>query len=730
MGRSKRGGGKKRGGSRVRKAQIVIEDEEEEVERSSGNVKGQDKKEGRTKVRKDKRKPSGKKTDEEEEIPEAQEIGHLEEWADEEEEEEEAEEPEEEEEFDLEEEEEEEPEEEEEEEEEEEPEEEEEEDEEEEEVDEEEEADLEEDEEEEEVDEEEEADLEEEEEEAEEEEEEEEEEADFKMDDGEGTEAAEIPVPEILKEVISQAWMDGVITDDEMAILKVLQRRYDIEDDAFQRIVREAKPVNESEGHEGAGEEEAEEEIEVLTGSAEREREEEESEEDEEYDSILEDELDEEGPEDEASLSEEDLLDEIEETTGPPAKRPGLDIGPPPEPPKPPDEVLKPTMPKAPEPARSNIITFTSSVRGSDAPLGSSFDLKVPERKNASTRMRCPNCRSNITYKEDMKRCPICGASVKKPQEVSAGVRKILDQAREAYKEGNKDVALELIQMVMERSPDNKEAQFYLRKIKHGGKKQEGPLPLDQIDITKVAGFSTGVTRLDQLMKGGVVVGSQVLLKGPAFCGKEVLLDQVMASALNNGFPVIYVSTNRAMKDVIQGITRYVPNFKDFNRQGRVWMYDLFSKHTGQRVLKEGHRIFNIEQPEDFRRFREDLLMVQEDAVKAFGGGVMIINSLSPIVSQADLNDLLKFLQMLISRSKGYRFTNIIDLAGGVHQDSIVNSIEYLMEGIIEFKEEDARNHLRIRGFGQRVLSREWIEYSFSADGLNLFGSFTEERIV
>jgi KaiC/GvpD/RAD55 family RecA-like ATPase len=89
-----------------------------------------------------------------------------------------------------------------------------------------------------------------------------------------------------------------------------------------------------------------------------------------------------------------------------------------------------------------------------------------------------------------------------------------------------------------------------------------------------------------------------------------------------------------------------------------------------------------------------------------------------------------KFIQTLIARSKGYRFTNIFDMASGIHDDSMMNAVEYMMDGIVDFREQDNRYSLRVRGLNQGVLTRDWIDYSFNDRGFDLSGSFTEERIV
>jgi KaiC/GvpD/RAD55 family RecA-like ATPase len=184
------------------------------------------------------------------------------------------------------------------------------------------------------------------------------------------------------------------------------------------------------------------------------------------------------------------------------------------------------------------------------------------------------------------------------------------------------------------------------------------------------------------------------------------------------------------MKEVVRGITEALPEFRDYNRDGMVRMFDLFSRHSDDIVLKEGHRIFNIHDKSDFLRFQNDLIMVIEEIRRTHGGGVLIISSLSPLINNADHTDLMKFLQVLIARSKSYNFTNLYDLAANVHPEEITNSVEYLMDGIAEFREKDGKYSLRLKGFKQGVVSKDWIEYSCNGRNLVLTSSFHEQRIL
>ncbi len=495
---------------------------------------------------------------------------------------------------------------------------------------------------------------------------------------------------DILKDAVDQAWEDGTISGDEMAILNVLKSKLKIDDDTFDWIINERRPEDTEEG------------LELV---------------DEDQEELMEiEEVDEE--EEEEIIQGEVLPDTMQYYRKEEMDLTSISV-------QPPMQEMTP-QPKAPE-----MITLRHSVRGESRPLNQAFDLSKQEaatEKSARITRRCPHCRSLIRLDPEHGKmsCPVCGKRISEDEDTPSEMRKLLDQAKQAYKMGDLEVAEKFYNDIIQEDPGNKEAQFYIQKMKV----KTTSVNTSTIDARNISYLDTTSIRVDQLLDGGIKMGDTVLVEGPPFCGKEVLLEQFMASALNKGIPVIYVSTNRAMKEVMRSIIRRVPNFKQYNHQGLIRMYDLFSKFKDDLVLKEGHRIFNIDDREDFQRFQGDLVFVLEELVKIYHGGVLIINSLSPLISQVDQQDLMKFLQVLIARSKSYRFTNILDMAAGVHTESIVNSVEYLMDGIIEFREQDLKNMCRMKGFSQNILTRDWVEYVVKENNIHIVGSFMEERIV
>ncbi|NOY62245.1 MAG: DNA repair protein RadA [Gammaproteobacteria bacterium] len=72
---------------------------------------------------------------------------------------------------------------------------------------------------------------------------------------------------------------------------------------------------------------------------------------------------------------------------------------------------------------------------------------------------------------------------------------------------------------------------------------------LDEVEHAAEPRISTGISELDRVLGGGLVLGSVVLLGGDPGIGKSTLLLQGIA-ALNNDFPVLYVTGEESLQQV------------------------------------------------------------------------------------------------------------------------------------------------------------------------------------
>ncbi len=63
----------------------------------------------------------------------------------------------------------------------------------------------------------------------------------------------------------------------------------------------------------------------------------------------------------------------------------------------------------------------------------------------------------------------------------------------------------------------------------------------------------------------------------------------------------------------------------------------------------------------------------------------------------------------------------------GMHTDQEIQMIGSMMEGMLDFKVEQLKSLLSVKGIGD-VQSRAWIKYTYSKHGVNI-GSFSLDHI-
>ena len=89
-----------------------------------------------------------------------------------------------------------------------------------------------------------------------------------------------------------------------------------------------------------------------------------------------------------------------------------------------------------------------------------------------------------------------------------------------------------------------------LKGVALGSTEAVQPLPLSQISAKEEERFSCGLSELDQVLGGGLVPGSLVLVGGPPGIGKSTLLLQAAAHLAEAGREVLYVSGEESPQQI------------------------------------------------------------------------------------------------------------------------------------------------------------------------------------
>jgi KaiC/GvpD/RAD55 family RecA-like ATPase len=90
----------------------------------------------------------------------------------------------------------------------------------------------------------------------------------------------------------------------------------------------------------------------------------------------------------------------------------------------------------------------------------------------------------------------------------------------------------------------------------------------------------TGIPGLDNLVEGGLIRNSTVLLRGPAGSGKTILGLQYLRYGALNGEPGVLLSIEEHRKDLISESARFGWNLERLEKQGKIAIIERQSQYS------------------------------------------------------------------------------------------------------------------------------------------------------
>ncbi len=243
--------------------------------------------------------------------------------------------------------------------------------------------------------------------------------------------------------------------------------------------------------------------------------------------------------------------------------------------------------------------------------------------------------------------------------------------------------------------------------------------------------LTTGITRLDDLLMGGIPERNNVLIYGPMFVGKEWLITKFIAKGLEESQPGIVLLTNMSAGDFRDELMEIVPELEKMEQKELIYYIDAYTRILGEdAIYPNTYFIDSMTNIADIvRDLDEALRTIKEKHPGAFRFGLI---SLSTLIVNISFQAAFRLAYVIAGRVKRSGGVGLYSLDQGMHRENEVNTFAHLMDGIIEFKEEFEPNHktyLRVLGLGN-VKTRNWVEYEFDGKELRITGSFTLGRIV
>jgi KaiC/GvpD/RAD55 family RecA-like ATPase len=237
---------------------------------------------------------------------------------------------------------------------------------------------------------------------------------------------------------------------------------------------------------------------------------------------------------------------------------------------------------------------------------------------------------------------------------------------------------------------------------------------------------STGITRLDELLGGGLPQSSTTLVYGPPFAGKNVVARGFLLSGMRAGVPGIFITTDRSANDVRARLAASDPNFPKYEKAGLAMFVDTYSKAVG--TADNNPSVEYVDGLMNFNALSVAVNNLERKIIKDHETHRVAFDSTSTLVAYTNASTAFRYLQVLIGKTKAAGATNMLLLAQGMHKEEEVQMIKHLVDGVIELRKDKMKNFLNVEGLGI-TRTPGWVEYGFTENALEITGSFGAGRI-
>ena len=358
------------------------------------------------------------------------------------------------------------------------------------------------------------------------------------------------------------------------------------------------------------------------------------------------------------------------------------------------------------------------------------FKIQIREKDDELKKIR-----DVVTYKEDeLNRRE---EDMMYREKVLSGEKRKFDETRKELS-GTDEVELkkrieELRNEVQKKEEDLRAKERFLNTKAEEIRMRESGLIEDEIKAREKdrvleatqAKVKTGNTRLDDLLLGGIPFGSNIMVHGPPFVGKEIMVNTFIAEGLKKGIPALWVITDKTPKDIREEMKFVLSGYDEYERKGLVRYIDAFSRSMGDES-KDEYTVY-IDEPTDHEKISEAV----ETITKTFREGHeyyrMAFRSISTLIAYSDPNTAFRFLSPLCGKRKRDKAVSMFTVEKGMHGEQEIQMLGSIMDGMIDFKVDQLKTFFSVQGISE-VQSRAYIRYTASKHALQI-GSFALDHI-
>tara|TARA_A100001015_G_scaffold200589_1_gene223955 strand:- start:1129 stop:2232 length:1104 start_codon:yes stop_codon:yes gene_type:complete len=214
-----------------------------------------------------------------------------------------------------------------------------------------------------------------------------------------------------------------------------------------------------------------------------------------------------------------------------------------------------------------------------------------------------------------------------------------------------------------------------------------------ETDVTK-----TGNTILDDHLYGGLPKGSNILIVGPTGSGKSTFCRNFIQEGLDNNESSIIVSIDDDPKKIRGKLDDSLSTQTSIHETNNIFrIIDAYSWSSLMPSENEKYSISGTLELNQLAGIISDASFDIGHSVQIKKGGRRLIDSISSLFVNFDLSNVQRFLNQIARTAVAFGgVTTLFVLEEGTVDSTILNNIKYIMDGVIEFKNDDAQRSCKI----------------------------------
>jgi len=213
-----------------------------------------------------------------------------------------------------------------------------------------------------------------------------------------------------------------------------------------------------------------------------------------------------------------------------------------------------------------------------------------------------------------------------------------------------------------------------------------------------------GVPDMDQMMLGGMPIGSLSLVLGPPGAGKSILSKRFLYTGIEEKKDAFLVATSEGEDRALETMELF-----NWNRGVEKYMHflDCYSWKSGKSKSKYSASLTSLTD------LSVGITSIIDDAgVQPEDDARIVMDSFTDVINYGGAERALRLLDTIHTKLQTRGVTGLVLLEEGVHDEKTVKSVEYATDGTIRMKFSEQGRFMMVSRLAATPLSPKWIAFT------------------